>query len=79
MKYLAVLRHFYFIVFIYCVGTGSDVTACVWMTEDNFQESILSFHHVIKHGSKHIYPPSHPSNAGFTSVFQCWNAVIIIT
>ena len=80
MKYLAILRHFYFIVFIYCVGTGSDVPACVWMTEDKFQESLLSFHqmvtaqiHVIKHGNKHIYPPSHPPNAGFTSVLECNN------
>ena len=37
-------------VYVVCVSTHGCAVVCVWKSEDNLQESVLSFHHV---GSKY--------------------------
>lgn len=71
-------------LFIPCHFVEWDVacpTACMWRSEDNLEELVLSFYHVsFKHGaqvlglgSKSSYLPSHlagPSTSDFCSIFK---------
>lgn len=53
---------------VYVKGEGTRTMTCLWRTEDNFKELVLSSHHVgsrdqtqaVRLGSKHLYHPSDP-------------------
>lgn len=67
---------------VYVKGEGTRTMTCLWRTEDNFKELVLSSHHVgsrdqtqaVRLGSKHLYHPvTHAlaPNSGFLRPMSC--------